>query len=747
MAGSRHALIIANDQYDEPGLSRLVAPTHDAGALAEALRDQAVGGFEVQVLTNESAHEVRLAVEDFFADRAPHDTLLLHFSGHGLKNMSGELFLAVADTLPKRLASTAVSADFLSRQMADSRAERIVLFLDCCYGGAFPRGMVVRADAEVQVLDAFAGQSDLDDAKGRAVVTASSAIEYAFEGDTLAPDSSSSPSVFTGAVVDALTSGEADADGDGWVGLHELFDYVSSKVRRTNPHQTPHMWSFGAAQGELLIARSRIRRIKPMPLSDELTEAMSSPLAATRFGLVDLFRQALVGDDLARALTAKQALGRLLDDDSRRVSEAASAALEEAQMRWTPEVLTVDVTEGDIGTAELTVDGPPLARVVSVTSSHEWLQVAYVEPTVQVTARPPRPGVHDLSLTLQSPTGQATVPVQVTLPEAVAVESTPLRHAVVEAQPTPLQGQPGPEPSPEPEPAPIAPPEPLEGVLRPEAVPWATVTERPMGTASRPIPPWLGSGLLVAGAVLLAFVNRPGDGTLYAWKDVANGWQVLRSGHDPYVVSSTIAIVAGLVSLAANTRLRCAAVGTVLGCSSYFVVDGVSILLLGFAYEDGVAKWVISVVVGAAMSAVALVLLRPRLSPVRFPGWLPIVLLVAGLAVSIANELMTNPADGRRPVDISGAFAFALTLLIAVLACGAISAHHVETREPMAAATCSVLLAVLVGTFGWDVVDQLGPRMALRLPSTLLILAALAVGVWSRPRHDIYGRAVANADG
>ena len=46
MAGSRHALIIANDQYDESGLSRLVAPTHDAGALAEALGDPAVGGFE-----------------------------------------------------------------------------------------------------------------------------------------------------------------------------------------------------------------------------------------------------------------------------------------------------------------------------------------------------------------------------------------------------------------------------------------------------------------------------------------------------------------------------------------------------------------------------------------------------------------------------------------------------------------------------------------------------------------------------
>ena len=91
------------------------------------LADPSVGGFEVQVLHNESAQEIRFAVEDFFADRAPEDLLLLHFSCHGLKNAAGELFLAVADTKPTRLASTAVAADFVNRQMADSRAQRIAL--------------------------------------------------------------------------------------------------------------------------------------------------------------------------------------------------------------------------------------------------------------------------------------------------------------------------------------------------------------------------------------------------------------------------------------------------------------------------------------------------------------------------------------------------------------------------------------------------------------------------------------------
>src|SRR4051812_44051180 len=176
--GSRYALIVATDQYSEPGLRELAAPARDAEALAEILADPAIGDFDVTVLSNQSAQDVRLAVEDFFADRDRSDTLMLHFSGHGMKNAAGELYLAAADTRPSRLASTAVGSDFLSRQMADSRAERIVLLLDCCYGGAFPRGMVVRADSEAQVLQAFAAQSDVAGGKGRAVVTASSAMEY-----------------------------------------------------------------------------------------------------------------------------------------------------------------------------------------------------------------------------------------------------------------------------------------------------------------------------------------------------------------------------------------------------------------------------------------------------------------------------------------------------------------------------------------------------------------------------------------
>ena len=66
-------------------------------------------------------------------------------------------------------------------------------------------GVAVRASGNVNVRDAFPG-GKLGGGRGRAVITASSAMEYAFEGDRLADDHSPQPSVFTSALVEGLAT-------------------------------------------------------------------------------------------------------------------------------------------------------------------------------------------------------------------------------------------------------------------------------------------------------------------------------------------------------------------------------------------------------------------------------------------------------------------------------------------------------------------------------------------------------------
>ena len=229
MSGQRKALIVANDQYNQESLRNLVAPAADAETLGRVLGDRQIGGFTVRVVRNEPSHVIQEQIEELFSESLPDDVLLLHFSGHGLKNQSGELFFAASNTRPKLLGATAVSADFVQRCMRDSRSRCIVLLLDCCYGGAFGQGVTVKASGDVSVLDSF--PQEKAGGRGRAVITASNAMEYAFEGDQLAADQHPRPSVFTAALVEGLKTGDADRDEDGWVSLNELYDYVFDKVR------------------------------------------------------------------------------------------------------------------------------------------------------------------------------------------------------------------------------------------------------------------------------------------------------------------------------------------------------------------------------------------------------------------------------------------------------------------------------------------------------------------------------------
>jgi hypothetical protein len=317
--GSRSALIVASDDYTDPGLRQLRAPASDAQALAGVLRDPEIGGFEVRTLLNEPAHEVTLAVEEFFADRRPDDLLLLHFSCHGVKDEGGELFFAAANTRLRRLGATAVAAEFVNRRMNRSRSRRVVLLLDCCYAGAFERGMTARAGTGMAIEEQFGG-------RGRAVITASSAMEYAFEGDELADAREQAPSVFTSALVEGLETGEADRDQDGMVALDELYDYVYDKVQAVTPNQTPGKWTFGV-QGDLYIARRSRPVTTPSPLPPELQQAIDHPLASVRAGGVQELSRLLESRHAGLALAGRLALEHLTEDDSRAVSAAATAAL------------------------------------------------------------------------------------------------------------------------------------------------------------------------------------------------------------------------------------------------------------------------------------------------------------------------------------------------------------------------------------------------------------------------------------
>ncbi|MFE7895536.1 caspase family protein [Streptomyces sp. NPDC057412] len=415
MTDTRHALIIANERYDDRALKQLKAPGHDADALAEVLGDPLIGDFDVDVVSNQPSYVLRRRIEHFFSDRRRDDTLVVHFSCHGIKSESGELYFAASDTEPLLLEATAVPAQFVRRCMSRSRAGRTVLFLDCCYGGAFSRSSSgVRATGDVNVLDSFTTDKPAG-GRGWAVITASSSMEYAVEGGDLTEDTAPRPSVFTGAVVRGLGTGEADLDADGWVSLDELYDYVYDRVRGQNPHQTPSKTA--ELHGELHLAHSpRGRRVEIVaePIPESWRAALRSRNHFTRMGAVAELRYRLASESLPVAEGARQALLDVADNDMRQIADTARAHLRETRLQPSTSRLDFGRLRGDapVPHRTVTLGGLPLARACVPRPTEPWLRVTEVTDGLDVTLDPAAEGRLSADILLKGVADETVIHVE-----------------------------------------------------------------------------------------------------------------------------------------------------------------------------------------------------------------------------------------------------------------------------------------------------------------------------------------------
>jgi Caspase domain len=313
--GERHALIVATSRYEDARLRRLRAPAADAQALERVLRDPRIGDFDVSAVLDQPHATVARTLSRFFRDRRTDDTLLVHLSCHGVKDAGGELYFASVDTDTEVLDASAVASPWLREAMARSMSRRIVLMLDCCHSGAVARGMLARGEATADTKRL--------EGRGRAILTATDAVEYSFEGDQITGEGT--PSFFTSAVVTGLESGRADRDGDGWVSVDELYEHVHDEVRKSTTYMNPRLWVLDR-QGSFLIARSpRGRQRSELP--GYVQALVHSPHAHERRSAVGVLAQTLGTGDSALAEAARSALQALAQDKRKTVAADARREL------------------------------------------------------------------------------------------------------------------------------------------------------------------------------------------------------------------------------------------------------------------------------------------------------------------------------------------------------------------------------------------------------------------------------------
>jgi hypothetical protein len=316
----KYALIIGNTEYIDPGLAQLTAPGKDAEDFALVLKDKEIGAFDdVKVIVNEPSASVIEAIDEFFDQKKPDDMLVLYFSGHGIRDEIGSLYLAFKNTIRSRLRSTALKSDYIREAMDQSRSKRQVLILDCCNSGAFPQGTKAELGGSMGMTKAFQGY-------GRFVLTASDATQFAWEGDKVIGETNNS--LFTHFLVKGL-EGDADNDGDGRITVDELYDYAYDQISRVTPKQTPTK-SASKVEGEIVLRQNmRIEDIKPMPLPDDLISEIEDLRPYVREIAVQKLEKILKGKNLGLARSAREALENIATkDDSRRVAQTATQILE-----------------------------------------------------------------------------------------------------------------------------------------------------------------------------------------------------------------------------------------------------------------------------------------------------------------------------------------------------------------------------------------------------------------------------------
>ncbi|WP_424184521.1 type VII secretion protein EccCb [Actinokineospora sp. G85] len=294
----RRALLIGTSRYDDPGLPTLKAPAKETRHLAELLNDPDIGGFAARHVIDERKAVLEREIEELFADRGVDDHVLLYLSGHGFKNADNQLFFAATDTRQNRPYSTAIPAATVQRLLKECPARYKAVILDCCYSGSFSPGAVAKSGSAVDITPL---------GEGTFVLTATNALDPAFEDERVVFGNTTPYSLFTDALIAALETGAAARPGSDVITADDLYEHLDRELRGPRQDgrvQRPHRLNHGL--GEFRVASAKQRRLAvdettaPPRLADLIDRDDPAAARGLRVPIGQAHRSTARGDDLVR---------------------------------------------------------------------------------------------------------------------------------------------------------------------------------------------------------------------------------------------------------------------------------------------------------------------------------------------------------------------------------------------------------------------------------------------------------------
>jgi len=223
----RLAILIGNGRFDaDPSLPELFGPRHDVASLGRLLSDPEIGNYIVFELIDRDSEQLLAELEPLFSMGHAGSNVLLYYAGIVLSEPGRGLYLATTDTEMARVNETALPVSSLKGLLRSCGAVETTVVFDCCY--ASPAGSVDEAAIEHDLRRVRTDVSpDLhliaSPAKTRSAVEREVPTDTGIEG------------TMTRCIVEGLSTGAADRDGDNTTKSSELNEYLGMRMGGDRP--------------------------------------------------------------------------------------------------------------------------------------------------------------------------------------------------------------------------------------------------------------------------------------------------------------------------------------------------------------------------------------------------------------------------------------------------------------------------------------------------------------------------------
>ncbi|MFZ0225256.1 MAG: caspase family protein [Candidatus Nitrosopolaris sp.] len=277
--GAQKALVIGISEYTK--LEGLNICKNDGTEVYKVLSSL---GYEIsdknKLLGEAKGAEVKDVIYDFFGDIGvnPDDTLLFYYSGHGVFDIDGDVYLASSDIDPEEPYRRGFSMEELTKMMQRSISTKVVVILDCCHSGSAKVSKGNAEDAANKALKAIDEKSKKLQGQRKCILAACQAAQFAY--------TTGEHSLFTRYLLQGLNGDTESIDNDGNVTPESLGNYVERKIMKL-PDNNRRQRPITRAEGSGNIILASYPKLKPLKIEDTL----ASMLTLLREGNVQEFNK------------------------------------------------------------------------------------------------------------------------------------------------------------------------------------------------------------------------------------------------------------------------------------------------------------------------------------------------------------------------------------------------------------------------------------------------------------------------